>query len=84
MAILAVSGGRELLARLPSQETVMVSIVGSTTDENDDGTWTVTVHAGEDQIPALEGLGYAVAVVTTDAQLLARWREIAVERPPEA
>jgi hypothetical protein len=36
---------------------VSVSIVGSTAEDNDDGTWSVTVYAGEDQIPALEALG---------------------------
>jgi hypothetical protein len=84
MAILAVSGARDLMVQLPEQQAVSVSIVASTAEENDDGTWTVTVHAPEDQIPALEGLGYTVQVVTTDAELLARLREIAVDRPPIA
>lgn len=81
MATLALTASRELLGRLPSQESVPVSIVGSTASENDDGTWSVTVYAGEDQVPALEGLGYAVEVVTTDAELIARWEEIAVDEP---
>ena len=83
MAILTLSGPRELLLQLPRQESVEVSIKASTARENDDGTWTVAVHAPEDQIPGLEGLGYTVQVVTTDAQLLARWQDIAVNRPPD-
>jgi hypothetical protein len=82
MAILAVSATRQLMTQLPSQAPVSVSILGSTAAEGTDGTWTVTVHAAEDQIPALEALGYAVEVVTTDAQLLGQWQEIAVDPPP--
>ena len=81
MATLALTASRDLLGRLPSQESVSVSIVGSTAEDNDDGTWSVTVYAGEDQIPALEALGYAIEVVTTDAELVARWQEIAVDEP---
>jgi hypothetical protein len=83
MAIMTLSGPRDLMLLLPRQDSVEVSINASTARENDDGTWTVAVHAPEDQIPGLEGLGYAVQVLTTDAQLLARWQEIAVNRPPD-
>lgn len=69
MALLAVTGPQELMLRLPRQETLSVGIVGSTAEENDDGTWSVTVLAPEAQVPALEALGYAVRVVTTDAAL---------------
>lgn len=79
MATLAVTGPRDLLGRLPSQESVTVSIVASTAEENEDGTWSLTVYAAEDQVPALEALGYTVAVVTSDAALAARWLEIAVD-----
>lgn len=81
MATLALTASRDLLGRLPSQESVSVSIVGSTAEENDDGTWSVTVYAGEDQVPGLEALGYAVEVVTADAELVARWQEIDVDEP---
>ena len=84
MAILALSGPRDLMVRLPAQESVSVAIMASTAAENADGTWTVTAYAAEDQLPALAALGYAVEVVTTDAQLLARWQEIAVHEPPVA
>jgi hypothetical protein len=79
MATLALTASRELLGRLPSQESVTVSIVASTAEENEDGTWSLTVYAAEDQVPALEALGYTVAVVTSDAALAARWLEIAVD-----
>jgi hypothetical protein len=79
VATLAVTGPRDLLGRLPSQESVTVSIVASTAEENEDGTWSLTVYAAEDQVPALEALGYTVAVVTSDAALAARWLEIAVD-----
>lgn len=80
MATLAVTGPRDLVGRLPSQ-SVPLSIVASTAGENHDGTWSVTVYAGEDQVPALEALGYAVRVVTPDADLLTRWQEIEVDEP---
>lgn len=79
MATLALTASRDLLGRLPSQESVTVSIVASTAEENEDGTWSLTVYAAEDQVPALEALGYTVAVVTSDAALAARWLEIAVD-----
>ena len=80
MATLALTGSRDLLGRLPSQP-VPFSIVASTAAENDDGTWSVTGYAAEDQIPALEALGYSVQVVTSDAELLDRWHEIEVDEP---
>jgi hypothetical protein len=72
MATLALTGPGELLGRLPSQ-SLPVSVVASTAEENDD--------AAEDQVPALEALGYSVRVVTADAELLARWQEIEVDEP---
>jgi hypothetical protein len=81
MATLALTASRDLLGRLPSQESVSVSIVASTAAENDDGTWSVTVYTAEDQVPTLEALGYAVEVLTTDAELVARWQEIDVDEP---
>ena len=80
MATLALTGPGELLGRLPSQ-SLPVSVVASTAEENDDGTWSVTAYAAEDQVPALEVLGYSVRVVTADAELLARWQEIEVDEP---
>ncbi len=82
MATLAVTAERDLLGRLPSQPDVSVSIVASTAAENEDGTWSVTAYATEDQVPALEALGYTVQVVTGDAVLAARWQEIALDEPP--
>jgi hypothetical protein len=74
--------GRVLLARRAAEPSVTVSIVRTTALENEDGTWTLTVHADEDQIAALEALGHTVRVVESDASLLARGQEIEVEEPP--
>jgi hypothetical protein len=82
MAALALTASADLLRRLPAEATVTVSIVAPTATRNDDGSWTVTVYAREDQIPALTGLGYVVRIVTTDARLLARWREIEIDDGP--
>ena len=84
MATLAVTGPKDLVGRLPAQASVVVSIVRSTATDNGDGTWSVTAYAPESRIPALQALGYTVRVVTTDAQLLARWQQIAVDQPPVA
>ena len=84
MAFLAVTASQDLMARLPRQESVSVGILGSSAEDNDDGTWSVTVYARDDQVPALEALGYAVRVVTTDAQLRSLWQELDVDRPTVA
>jgi hypothetical protein len=81
MAALALTGPKELLLRLPTEPSVRMSILEHTADENQDGTWTVTVYAPEERIPAIEALGYAVLVVESDASLLARWQEIQVHEP---
>jgi hypothetical protein len=81
MAFLAVTGPQDLMLRLPRQESVSVGILVSSAEENDDGTWSVTVYARDDQVPALEALGYTVRVVTTDAQLRSLWQELDVDRP---
>jgi len=73
MATLALTGPADLLRRLVSEPSVTVSVVISTAEENDDGTWTVTAYAAEDQIPALEALGHTVTVIADDATLLAQW-----------
>jgi hypothetical protein len=84
MAALALTAPRDLLLKLTAEPSVTVSIVRTTAVENDDDTWTLTVYADEDQIPALEALGHTVRIVETDASLLARWQEIQVHEPPVA
>ena len=81
MAYLAVTASRDLMVALPDHDSLRIYIIGSGARENDDGTWTTAVYALEDQIPTLAALGYAVRLVTTDAQVRDRWRELLVDEP---
>jgi hypothetical protein len=82
MATLALTAQRDVLLGLPGNAPVALSIVRASAEPNDDGTWSVTGYAAEDQIPALEALGCTVQVVTSDATLLARWQEIQIDDDP--
>jgi hypothetical protein len=81
MAYLAVTGPRDLMVALPDHEALRLYIAGSGAKENEDGSWTASVYALENQIPALEALGYDVRLVTTDAQVRDSWRELLVDEP---
>jgi hypothetical protein len=76
----------EVLRALPSSTTATVAVAPATATENDDGTWSLVVHGGEDRIPALEALGCQVEVLVTDAQELERWQVIddQIDREPPA
>lgn len=76
MAILAVTASLEVLGLLPVDDTEPGAVVSSTAADNGDGTWSVTVHAGEDQIPAMQEAGCSVEIVVSDADELARWQAI--------
>ena len=76
MAILAVGGTLEVLGQLPAYTTAPGAVVGSTAADNGDGTWSVTVHAAEDQIPGMQEIGCTVTIVVSDADELARWQAI--------
>lgn len=76
MAVLALTGSPSMLGRLPGNTDVRVAVVASTARDNGDGTWSVTAHAGEDQIAALEELGCTVQTLVTDAQELADFEVI--------
>ena len=76
MAILAVSGTLEVLGQLPVDTTAPGAVVDSTAADNGDGTWSVTVHAAEDQIPGMQEIGCTVTIVVSDADELARWQAI--------
>jgi hypothetical protein len=80
MAALEVRGTKELVGRLPAQ-AVQVSLVTGSAEEGEDGTWSVVAYADEDQVPALEALGYTVSVVTSDTTLLAMWDGIDGDPP---
>jgi hypothetical protein len=81
MATLELRGSRELVGRLAAQASVRLSLVRASAEEDEDGTWSVIAYADEDQVPALEALGYTVRVVTTDATLLAMWDVIDGDPP---
>ena len=76
MAILAVTGTLEVLGQLPADTTAPGAVVSSTAADNGDGTWSVTVHAAEDQIAAMQEVGCTVEIVVGDADELARWQVI--------
>jgi hypothetical protein len=76
MAILALTAAPEVLRGLPTDPTLQIGVVRTTAIDNADGTWSVTAHGGEDQIPALQALGCTVRIVLTDAAQLARWQVI--------
>jgi hypothetical protein len=76
VAILAVTAAPEALALLPVDVTAPGAVVGSTAIDNGDGTFSVTVHADEEQIAGMQAAGCTVEIVVSDADELARWQEI--------
>ncbi len=84
MAILELTAPAGVLLGLPQARTVRVSVVRSTATDRGDGSWSVTVHATEDQIPALRALGCTVRIIVDDATQLARWHVLdgQIERQP--
>jgi hypothetical protein len=84
MATLVITGSRELMAGLPARREVRVSIVPATATDHGDGTWSVNVHASEDQIAGLTALGYGVRPLISDAEQQARWAAVQIFEPPVA
>ncbi len=84
MGVLLVTGPAEVLRGLPRATTVTVAVVTATATDNNDGTWSVTVHATEDQIPGLQALGCTVQALVGDAEELAQWEAIddQIDREP--
>jgi hypothetical protein len=78
MPIVALTGSADVLGGLPTEPTVRVRVVRSTAAENDDGTWSVTAYAAEDQIPGLQALGCDVRVIVTQGDLQDRWVSLAI------
>jgi hypothetical protein len=76
VAILAVTGTPDVLAKIPVDATAPGAVVHSTAVDNGDGTWSVTVHAAESQIPAMQSAGATVETVVSDADEYARWQAI--------
>lgn len=76
MAILSVTGAPAVLGALNVDISVPLAIVRGTATDNGDGTWSVTVHTPEEQVPVLQATGATVTVVVNDAEELARWQVI--------
>lgn len=77
MAIISIIGSATVLGQLPTLgSSFPLAVARSTATDNGDGTWTVTGHTAEANIPALTGLGCTVRIVVTDADELARWQTI--------
>lgn len=76
MAVLALTATAGVLGQLPGNAAIPVAIARATARDNADGTWSVVVHAGEDQIGALQSLGATVQILKTDAEELAQFEVI--------
>ncbi len=77
MAIISITGSATVLGQLPAVgSSFPLALARSTATDNGDGTWTVTGHTAEANVPALTGLGCTVRIVVADADELARWQTI--------
>jgi hypothetical protein len=74
MAIIAITGPPDVLGKLPTLgSSFPLAVVPGTADDNGDGTWTVTGHTAEENIPALTTMGCTVRIAVTDSDELAQW-----------
>lgn len=77
MAIVSITGTTTVLGQLPAAgESFPLALAGSTAADNGDGTWSITGHTAEENIPALTDLGCTVTVVVSDADELTQWQTI--------
>lgn len=77
MATIAITGSTTVLGQLPTVgASFALALAPNTATDNGDGTWTVTGHTAEANIPTLTGLGCTVNIVITDADELAQWQAI--------
>jgi hypothetical protein len=75
--MIAITASADVLGQLPTiGASFPLALARATAVDNDDGTWTVTGHTAEANIPALTALGATVRVLESDAEELARWRVI--------
>jgi len=88
MAMIAITGSADVLGQLPTiGARFPLALAHATATDNGDGTWTVTGHTAEANIPALTALGCTVRVVENDADELGRWQAIDTQidnQPPVA
>ena len=77
MATVSITGPVAVLGQLPTTgDSFPLALAPDTATENADGTWRVTGHVAESNIPDLEGLGCTVQILVTDADEVAQWQAI--------
>jgi hypothetical protein len=77
MATVSITGSTTVLGQLPTiGSSFPLALAPDTATENADGTWRVTGHVAEANIPALQDLGCTVQVLVSDADEVAEWQAI--------
>jgi hypothetical protein len=77
MATVSITGSTTVLGQLPTiGSSFPLAIAPDTATENTDGTWRVTGHVAEANIPDLQGLGCTVQILVSDADEVAEWQAI--------
>jgi hypothetical protein len=77
MATVSITGSTAVLGQLPTTgDSFPLALAPDTATENADGTWRVTGHVAEADIPALQGLGCTVQILVSDADEVAEWQAI--------
>jgi hypothetical protein len=77
MATVSITGSTAVLGQLPTiGSSFPLALAPDTATENADGTWRVTGHVAEADIPALQGLGCTVQILVSDADEVAEWQAI--------
>ena len=77
MATVSITGSTTVLGQLPTiGSSFPLAIAPDTATENADGTWRVTGHVAEANIPDLQGLGCTVQILVGDADEVAEWQAI--------
>ena len=77
MATVSITGSTTVLGQLPTiGSSFPLALAPDTATENEDGTWRVTGHVAEANIPDLQGLGCTVQILVSDADEVAEWQAI--------
>jgi hypothetical protein len=77
MATVSITGSTTVLGQLPTiGSSFPLALAPDTAAENADGTWRVTGHVAEANIPDLQGLGCTVQILVSDADEVAEWQAI--------
>lgn len=77
MATVSITGSTTVLGQLPTiGSSFPLALAPDTATENADGTWRVTGHVAEANIPDLQGLGCTVQILVSDADEVTEWQAI--------